>query len=147
MSTKAFVFDIGGTLTNEEHRDEWTDEKVDADPSGYDKVVKGDTPKPGVEALLRGIAKDYDIVLLSCRTAKARKAQEEWLHNEKLPYAELIMRKHGDAREDDVVKEDLYNSKIKGKYKVIGVFDNKKKNSKLFKRLGLESYQLRDEEE
>lgn len=59
---------------------------------------------------------------------------------------QLLMRASGDKRPDDVVKEEIYNNHIKGKYNVLYVFDDRLKVCRMWYRLGLNLYRLGDPE-
>mgnify|MGYP003433581663 FL=1 len=47
------------------------------------------------------------------------------------------MRQFKDMRSDDIVKEEMYNTHIKDKYEVIGVFDDRLKVCRMWYKLGL----------
>ena len=47
------------------------------------------------------------------------------------------MRKSGDFRPDDIVKDEIYHSDIESNYQVIAVFDDRKSVVRHWKALGL----------
>ena len=87
---KAIIFDLDKTLTK----------KSVADKARKDKK-KGDK-----------------IVVLTSRASDQRKSAKDFLISNGIPTDALVMRPKGDKRKDSVVKKDLYEKKIKGKYKV-----------------------------
>lgn len=77
------------------------------------------------------------IILVSGRSEDARKATEEWLERNMIPYDDFYMRQEGDNRDDATVKEEIYHNNIENKYAVLGVIDDRPKCIKLWQRLGL----------
>jgi len=65
------------------------------------------------------------IILLSGREDKARKQTINWLECNKIPYDNLYMRKAGDMRKDAIIKKELYEAHIKGKFFVKFVLDDR----------------------
>lgn len=67
------------------------------------------------------------VFFLSGRDESCREQTEEWLRRE-TPFRppHLLMRPAGSMERDSVVKRRLYEDHIKGKYRVIGVFDDRK---------------------
>jgi len=59
---------------------------------------------------------------------------------------ELYMRKTGDTRPDDVVKEEIYREKLAGKVNVKAVIDDRLKVCKMWHRLGLPLFRVGDPE-
>jgi predicted kinase len=53
------------------------------------------------------------------------------------PTFELVMRKEGDSRADNILKKEMYDTHIAGKYNVAFVFDDRMKVIKMWKSLGL----------
>jgi predicted kinase len=80
---------------------------------------------------------DAEIILLSGRKDTFREQTTTWLANNAIYYAHLYMRKDGDGRPDNVVKEELYEQHIRGKYNVVMVIDDRLSVCRLWHRLGL----------
>ncbi|MCK9429180.1 MAG: hypothetical protein M0R17_04190 [Candidatus Omnitrophica bacterium] len=49
----------------------------------------------------------------------------------------LLMRKSGDNRPDDIVKNEIYNESIKDKFNILAVFDDRPKVVRMWRSLGL----------
>jgi predicted kinase len=65
------------------------------------------------------------IILMSGRDENFRSPTTNWLSYNKIPYDELFMRKAGDQRKDSIVKKELFEAEIKGKYFVKFVLDDR----------------------
>ena len=92
--------------------------------------------------------KERRIILMSGRDNSSRELTEKWLKDNAVPYDELHMRgdlyKGGgdDYRKDSIVKEELYNEYVKGKYNVIVVYDDRSSVVDLWRSLGLDCFQV-----
>lgn len=123
-----YLCDIDGTLASHEGI---------RGPFDEDKVYL-DIPLPTCR-VIECLMNNTKIIFLSGRTEGCRKNTQEWLtkHLGMLEPLELYMRKIGDIRPDDIVKEELYNTHIKDKYNVFGVFDDRLKVCRMWYKLGL----------
>ncbi len=123
-----YLCDIDGTIAhNNGHR------------SFYDETkVLNDIPLPTTEIVKCLLEQGNKIIFFSGRTDACQKDTVEWLLNHIGDYSwELHMRKFGDMRSDDIVKREMYNNDIKGKYNVLGVFDDRLKVCRMWYDLGL----------
>lgn len=82
------------------------------------------------------------IILLSGRNGKFKPVTRAWLEKHQIPYAELHMRAEDDVRKDSVVKQELYEQHIKGKYNVQFVLDDRNQVVELWRSLGLTCLQV-----
>lgn len=134
---RAIIVDLDGTLAiNTSGR------------SFYDMNRVGeDTPDPFVGFLIDAIyASDMceylDIIVMSSRNESARKDTESWLRRNMFDYQYLFMREQGDVRPDDIVKKELYEKNVKGKWAVLGVIDDRPKVCNMWRELGLRVAQV-----
>jgi hypothetical protein len=72
----------------------------------------------------------HKIIFVSGRGSQYREPTMEFLHRVADKYGiskdiTLFMRAEGDSRSDDIVKEEIYNAHIAGKYDVVAVFDDR----------------------
>jgi hypothetical protein len=107
----------------------------------YNRDFENDESSEQVSFILKSYNWDKPegvIFFLSGRNDKFRGSTEEFLnkHLVELPYI-LVMRKDGDFRKDVVVKEEMYNNYINGKYTVDFVIDDRLQVCRLWYRLGL----------
>ncbi len=116
------ICDIDGTIAyNDGHRG-WFDAGED---KVYDDIVRRDVVDVvGSLGANFGIEK---VIFMSGRTERAREGTLRWLR-EKCLFAfpmELHMRQVGDHRPDDVMKRELFDAHVAGKYNVVAVFDDR----------------------
>lgn len=128
------LFDIDGTLAHMNGRRgpfEW--HRVDVDDP--DQVV--------MESYRRHQKVGDKIGILSGRSEEARKPTEEWLDFYGITgYEFLHMRKANDFRKDNIIKQEIYESKIKGKYNVLMIYDDRDQVVEMWRSLGLKCYQV-----
>lgn len=122
---KAFIFDIDGTLSNNEHRQNWVRNKP-KNWNAYNKEMCLDTPIEAVILTLRAIGLVYPIIISSGRQEDKRHVTEFWFAENDIPFTKMYMRKTGDYRDDVVVKLEMLEE-IKKKYEVVAVFDDRVK--------------------
>lgn len=132
---KAVLVDIDGTLAHMTDRGPFDWSKVGQD--------KGDeTVMSVVEEFCSNYK--YRVIVLSGRDSVCREATEEWLKSFSFDYHELYMRPEGDMRKDVIVKRELFDNHIRGKYNVIAVFDDRPQVCRMWQLLGLKVFQVGD---
>jgi len=68
---------------------------------------------------------------------------ERWLAKHNVPYDMLIMRKHTDTRKDSIIKKEIFDEHIKGKYFVRFVLDDRNQVVDMWRQdLGLPCLQV-----
>lgn len=77
------------------------------------------------------------VILLSGRMNTGREQTEEWLKMHEVPYDLLLMRKIKDFRADEIIKKEIYEQEIKGKYFVNFICDDRDKVVEMWRSLGL----------
>ncbi|MFI6264741.1 AAA family ATPase [Micromonospora sp. NPDC051006] len=115
--------------------------------SPYDMTRVGeDQPNEAVIAAVRAMhAAGYAVVFCSGRDASARVDTEAWLQRHvRVPYLALHLRAVGDRRKDSVVKREIYEREIRGRYRVVGVFDDRMQVVRMWRALGLTVFQVAD---
>lgn len=108
-------------------------------------LVSTDVENYNVVSLVQALRYDsgLSVVFMSGRPTSCRSDTEEWLYeNVKVPYLGLHMRRSGDYRSDDVVKLELFNQHIRGKYNVAYVLDDRNRVVEMWRRLGLTCLQV-----
>lgn len=132
-----WLCDIDGTLASH-----------DGIRNPYDESkVLLDKPLPTCEVIESLLEHQHTIIFLSGRTDRCMNDTKKWL-SDNISYlnfdensfsitSELYMRKTGDNRPDEIIKEEIYNTYIKDKYNVLGVFDDRLKVCRMWYKLGL----------
>lgn len=114
-------------------------------PYEFDKVHT-DVPNFSVAALVAMLkANDVRVIFMSGRGEESRTETAVWLWNELGFEPELYMRAAGDVRPDWIVKYELFQEHIAGKYHVWFVLDDRDQVVDLWRRkLGLPTFQVAD---
>ena len=131
MLQPAIVCDIDGTLAHMHDRSPYDWSKV-----GNDMV---DIPIAWLTSIL---FRSVSVILVSGRDESCRKETEDWLAKNGICYTKLFMRKEGDNRPDEVVKEEIFNDNIRGNYNVRFVLDDRNKVVDMWRQLGLKCLQV-----
>jgi hypothetical protein len=102
----------------------------------YNKVEK-DLPNKNLITLLGFIPMIIRVFIFSGREDNCRTETANWLKNNNIRYDKLLMRKSGDKRKDTIIKTEIFEEYIKGKYNVLTVFDDRPCVVNNWKKLGL----------
>jgi len=111
---RAIIVDIDGTLAIRGDRSPFEWNKVHLDSSNY-PVMK----------LVSLLKRDYPIIVFSGRDSVCREETIKWLKLYEVPTDFVYMRPEKDLRPDTVIKAELYNLHVKGKYHVEFVLDDR----------------------
>lgn len=126
----AIICDIDGTIALRGNRG----------PHDHDSSMEDAVNWPVVQIINQFMLYEYRMILVSGRDEQYRDVTEYWLRAHALfphkPDA-LLMRPRGDNRADEIVKREIYERQIKGKYSVRAVFDDRNKVVKMWRELGL----------
>lgn len=125
--------DIDGTIAQCGDRDIYDGSKV-----YLDKVID-----PVADVVRKYLVEDK-VVYLSGRDEEHRGVTEKWLADNGLWGGKLIMRPNRDKRCDTIVKKELYETHIKGKYNVLFVIDDRPKVCRMWRELGLFLFNVGD---
>jgi hypothetical protein len=63
--------------------------------------------------------------LVSGRDAICREETIEWMNFYEIEFDMLFMRPENDYRKDTVIKREIYQNEIEGKYNVLAVYDDR----------------------
>lgn len=130
---RAFIFDIDGTLA------------IMGDRSPYDWSRVGvDTRNESVYLVQRWLRTENTIIVVSGRDSVCREATETWLHDKNIKYDHLFMRPEGNTEKDSIVKRRIFDENIRGKFNVLGVFDDRNQVVEMWRGLGLTVFQVAD---
>jgi hypothetical protein len=122
------IVDIDGTLARMTERG----------PYDWSRVGE-DVPRLDVAHAVRGVREKSGsvILFLSGRDEVCRSVTQEWLDKEiGLGAWPLYMRPEGDQRKDTIVKREMYEAHVRGKYNVRAIFDDRPQVIRLWRELG-----------
>lgn len=116
--------------------------------SPYDETrVHEDRPNlPVIRAVQAMDMAGYELVFMSARTAACREATDAWIKRHVGDFAELHMRAEGDMRKDSVVKAELFDRHIRGRWNIVGVFDDRRQVVDMWRAAGLTVFHVAEGE-
>lgn len=129
---KAIIVDIDGTLAHMNGRSPYDESKVGEDE--VDETIKS----------IVDVYSDmgFHILIVSGRHDSCQQDTRCWLIRKRVHFDELHMRKTGDDRKDYIVKKEIYDQHIKGKYNVTFVLDDRDQVVQMWREQGLKTLQV-----
>jgi predicted kinase len=135
----AIICDLDGTLCNIEHRRHHV-RKTDGSKKNWMAFMDGipnDTIHEWCDTLLNACRyQGKKIVLASGRSEQERKATVDWLTKHNVIYDNLLMRKSGDSRRDDIVKEIILDFEILTRYTPHFMIDDRQQVVDMWRKRG-----------
>ena len=127
---EAIICDLDGTLALHNGRSPFEYHKCDTD-----------LPNRPVVELVKRLG--MPVIYISGRDDSCFRLTKQWLAAQELPEGELFMRKTGDQRKDALVKRELYEQHVVGRYQILFVLDDRDQAVELWrKELGLTCLQV-----
>ncbi len=138
----AVMVDLDGTLAEKGDRDIYDQSKCGSD-----------LPRPAVISAVRAaMLHGKQIIFCSGRDDTWFDITAEWINTYVIPLGgedtlqwikrHLFMRKAGDKRRDSVVKYEMFNENIRGKYNISYVLDDRKIVVDMYRQIGLNVFQV-----
>ena len=138
----AIIVDIDGTVALHVDRSPYDLEKCDTDEP-YEAVVTL------IQNFVRGWhGEPLSVLFVSGRDDSVEEKTREWLYtNVAYSWAgkddiQLFMRKAGDSRKDVIIKREIFEEHIEGKFNVAFVLDDRNQTVQGFRELGLPCFQV-----
>lgn len=129
----AFSFDLDGTLAQMGDR---------RGPYDFMKYHLDEVDEALWNTVRNAQVRGFWVLILTGRDAAYRKECEDWLARMGLAWDHLIMRPEGDMRNDAVVKSDLWDEHIDGKFNVLMHFDDRNRVVNGLRRKGIKVAQV-----
>lgn len=133
------LFDLDGTIANnmkyEKHHKGANGKNANFAQEALNVGVNENIVKKMHEARADG----KNVVILTARSAHYRDETKKWLSKNQIPYDGLVMRPTDNKEKDKVLKRELLEEDILPKFDVDKAYDDKKKNRKMFDKLGIKA--------
>lgn len=130
----AIICDLDGTLA------------LFGDANPYERDFSQDKVNNIVKNIFNGRVYSplSQLIIVSGRKDTFADVTEKWLKDNVILYDHLYMRKADDNRPDYIVKREIYEQYIQGKYNVLFVLDDRNQVVELWRSLGLVCLQVAD---
>ncbi|AWY05899.1 polynucleotide kinase [Microbacterium phage Tandem] len=131
----AYIVDTDGTMANHE-----------GVRNPYDTTrYEHDTVHENVARTIWHLEMANTIIGVSGRKEAFRQVTLDWWRNNaRMQPDEFYFRRNGDDRSDDVVKAEIYENHIRGRYNVIGVFDDRGRVLRMWRSKGFTTFAVGD---
>lgn len=131
--SQAVICDIDGTLAKMDGRGPFDTSKYDTDKLNEDVAVAFDK-----------LSHNRTRIIVSGRSEEFRAVTEAWLAKHSIRYNHFYMRPAGDTRKDFIVKQEIFDREIRGKYNIFCVLDDRNQVVAMWRSLGLTVFQVAD---
>lgn len=132
----AVIIDIDGTLAK----------RCDRGIFDFEKSID-DEPNLGLIYLLNLIddqaryknsaVPGVTIIVVTGREQMYQEVTNKWLNRHQIPFNHVYMRRTGDKRKSNIVKEDIYISSIRNKYNVLFAVDDRQQDIDMYRKNGI----------
>lgn len=130
----AIMVDVDGTLANIDWRDPYDASRCDED-GVYGEIVY----------LVNNMYLDGNVVIImSGRMDTYQEPTKKWLANNQVRYDKLYMRQAGDYRKDSIIKKEIFDNHIRGKYNITFVLDDRNQVVDMWRSIGLRCLQVEE---
>jgi hypothetical protein len=138
------IFDLDGTLADDMKYEKHHKGKGGKHPGFAREALEVDTHNKIVEKAQKAKDEGKNVVILTARSAHYREETKRWLHRNHVPYDALVMRPTDQTNmSDKTLKRALLEEDILPKFDVKKAYDDKNKNVKMFKKLGIEGKKVK----
>ena len=139
---KAYVFDVDGTLANNNHRQHYLNEKP-KNWGGFFGDQYRDTPHHDILMLLDLMADaDKCILIATGRGEEHREVTARWLISNDIPYSRIYMRPLNDRRDDSVIKTEMIPLMRADGYEPVMAFDDRDRVVAAWRAAGIRCLQV-----
>jgi len=95
-----------------------------------------------LNTVVASLIKGKNIILVSGREDKYIEQTKLFLTKHNIEYSNLLMRKSGDFRKDSIVKREIFDNEIRGKFNIECVFDDRNQVVQTWRSMGLTCLQV-----
>lgn len=128
----AIICDLDGTLCNIDHRLHFVQDgpadSVEKQKKSWPKFfagIKDDKVNGWCKSILDNFYDTHQIILCSGRPDDHQEATVDWLEDNGICYDKLFMRRRGDYRKDEIVKQIILDFELKTQYNILFCVDGR----------------------
>lgn len=133
------VFDLDGTLADTMKYEKHHKGKNGKHPGFAREALTVDPIDNMVDEFKSAQKNGKNVVILTARSAHYRDETKKWLSKNGIHPDALVMRPTDNSTSDKKVKRELLEEDILPKYDVKKAYDDRKKNRKMFEKLGIDA--------
>lgn len=122
-----YVFDIDGTIANNEHRSHLlpsSDLHLTSGWRDYNKACSGDSPIIPMINMMNTLAELSTVYIMTSRSDEVERMTLEWLQDNDVEYDSIYMRSRHDNRKDYKIKEEWLNEISDGDKSNVVIFED-----------------------
>lgn len=122
-----YVFDIDGTIANNEHRSHllpFSDLHLTSSWKDYNKACSGDSPIIPMINMMNTLAELSTVYIMTSRSDEVEWMTLEWLQYNDIEYDSIYMRSRHDNRKDYKIKEEWLNEISDGDKSNVVIFED-----------------------
>lgn len=145
MIMQCVIFDIDGTLADNEHRQSLV-VRSEPDWDTFFSLLSMDEPKQQIVDLCNILydSKKYKIFLVTGRPKRYKEDTQSWLIKYGILYDAIYMREDNDRRPDYVVKKEIHDIIISSGYVISFVVDDREETVRMWRKNGVICLQCAD---
>ena len=95
-----------------------------------------------IASLVERYQEDTTIIVLTGRDGSCKQLTIDWLTDNGIVYDEIYTRAEGDERKDSIIKRELFDNHIRGRYNVEFVLDDRNQVVEMWRQMGLKCLQV-----
>lgn len=111
-------------------------------PFEWNKVSVDIPDWPMIQILQSWKKHGKEVIIVSGRDASCREETLDWFKRYDVPCDHLFMRPAGDYRKDSIIKREIYENSIFGKFNVVMIYDDRNQVVDTWRELGLKCAQV-----
>lgn len=140
VKSNCLIIDLDGTLCNTEHRSHFMKQEK-KNWKAFFEGIPNDPINEWCLEIIKAMQKTHRIILCSGRPDDYEDPTRDWLNKYSINYHNLFMRRAGDFRRDDVVKEIILDFEILTRYIPLFAVDDRQQVVDLWRRRGITALQ------
>lgn len=138
---KAVIFDVDGTVANNDHRRVWVQNKP-KNWKAYNATMADDLPIQNIINLTQILSDHYMVIIVTARTDDHAEVTQAWLQKHGVAYDRIFFRKEKDYRDDSIVKSEILDQILEQGIEPVMVFDDRNKVVNMWRERGLQCLQV-----
>lgn len=139
--TKAVIFDVDGTIANNDHRRAWVQTKP-KNWKAYNATMSEDRPIENIINLANILHAHYNIIIVTARSDDHEDTTRNWLQRHNVKHDFIYFRKDKDYRDDSIVKSEILDIILEHGHEPVMVFDDRNKVVNMWRERGLQCLQV-----